>query len=69
MEQNRVIVHIAGIHAIGSLGAAHYLATRLSDIFTSPDPGCHSFVVGCEYDGLEISDSRLLAGPYLWEEE
>lgn len=66
-EQNRVIVHIAGIHAIGSLGAVHFLTQHLPDVFTQPDSGACSFVVRCLYDGLEISSSELLAGPYFWE--
>lgn len=67
-EQNRVIVHIAGIHAIGSLGAAHYLSRHLPDVFSQPGSGACSFVVGCLYDGLEITSSELLAGPFSWEQ-
>lgn len=66
-EQKRVIVHIAGIHAIGSLGAAHYLTQHLPDVFTQPDSGACSFAVRCLYDGLEITSSELVAGPYFWE--
>ena len=31
-----VTVHIAGIHAIGSLGAVHYLAGHLAELFAGP---------------------------------
>jgi transcriptional regulator with XRE-family HTH domain len=65
-ESGRVITHIAGIHAIGSLGAAHYLTDHLHDVYTeSGDTSC-SLVVGCSYDGLTISATELLGGPYRW---
>jgi hypothetical protein len=66
-EQGRVIVHVAGIHAIGSLGAAHYLTGHLPDIFAQTDRASCSFVVRCAYDGLTIMGSDLLAGPYTWQ--
>ena len=31
----RVVVHIAGIHAIGSLGAVRYLADQLPDLYAA----------------------------------
>ncbi len=38
----RIVVHIAGVHAIGSLGAAHYLTGHLAECSTrrasSPSP-------------------------------
>src|SRR5262249_42011938 len=46
-EQGRVIVHIAGIHAIGSLGAAHYLTGHLPDIYGQDDDSSCSLVVRC----------------------
>jgi len=32
-DEGRVVVHIAGIHSIGSLGATHYLTTHLAELF------------------------------------
>jgi hypothetical protein len=66
-EQDRVMVHIAGIHAIGSLGAAHYLLSHLSEVFAQADGAACSFVVRSTYEGLTVTGSELLAGPYLWE--
>lgn len=66
-ESDRVIVHIAGIHAIGSLGAAHYLTGHLPDVFTRTEDSQCSFVVRCAYDGLTVTSSELLAGPYIWD--
>lgn len=61
-----VIVHIAGIHGIGSLGAAHYLARHLSELFVQVKEQSCSFIVHATYDGLSITGSELAAGPYVW---
>jgi hypothetical protein len=66
-EEGRVILHIAGIHAIGSLGAAHYLSSHLGEIFHEAGERSCSFVVRSLYDGLSITDSELAGGPYFWE--
>jgi hypothetical protein len=65
-QDERVIVHIAGIHGIGSLGAAHYLMAHLAELFTDVAEQPCSLVVRASYDGLTITDSQLLAGPYVW---
>ncbi|WP_208026033.1 hypothetical protein [Amycolatopsis acidicola] len=66
MIDNRVIVHIAGIHGIGSLGATHYLTTHLAEVFREVGAQPMSMVVRATYDGLAITDSELAAGPYVW---
>lgn len=63
---NRIVVHIAGIHAIGSLGAAHYLSKNLADLFHETGDTSFSLVVRTDYDGLTITDSDVAAGPYIW---
>jgi hypothetical protein len=55
-------VHIAGIHAIGSLGATHYLTTHLAELFAQAG----HVAVRASYDGLTITGSELVAGPYVW---
>jgi hypothetical protein len=68
----QVVVHIAGIHAIGSLGAAHYLTSHLDALFSHPDlftpTGEQPFsaVIRASFDGLTITHSGLIAGPYPW---
>ncbi|GAB3000434.1 hypothetical protein GCM10017788_49870 [Amycolatopsis acidiphila] len=62
----RVIVHIAGIHGIGPLGATHYLTAHLAELFQQTGRQPASLVVRATYDGLTITDSELAAGPYLW---
>lgn len=66
MIDNRVIIHIAGIHGIGSLGATHYLRAHLADVFRQVGQQPMSLVVRAAYDGLTITDSELAAGPYVW---
>ena len=65
-EGEHVTVHIAGIHAIGSLGAVHYLAGHLAELFTQAGDASLSLVTRASYDGLEITGSTLAAGPFTW---
>lgn len=65
-QDERVIVHIAGIHSIGSLGAAHYLTTHFAELFRQTGDESFSLAVRADYDGLTITNSKLAAGPYMW---
>ncbi|WP_132875778.1 hypothetical protein [Tamaricihabitans halophyticus] len=58
----RVIMHIAGVHSIGSLGAVHYLA----DIYREVKKSSFSLAVRACYEGQTITESELAAGPYVW---
>lgn len=62
----RVVVHIAGIHGIGSLGATHYLTRNLADVFREVGDKSFSLAVRAEFDGLTITGSEIAAGPYVW---
>ena len=62
----RVVIHIAGIHAIGSLGAAHYLTSQLADLFAHTGEQPFSAVIRASFEGLAITGSGLVAGPYPW---
>lgn len=63
---NRVVVHVAGIHSIGSLGANDFLMKNLAEIFSkTADKPC-SLVVRATYEGLDIVRSELAAGPFVW---
>ncbi|MGW5791000.1 sigma factor-like helix-turn-helix DNA-binding protein [Saccharopolyspora sp. NPDC003752] len=64
--EDRVIVHIAGIHAIGSLGVAHYLTGGLAELFRQVGDVSFSAAVRGSYEGLEITKSELIGGPYVW---
>ncbi|MGY1867303.1 helix-turn-helix domain-containing protein [Nocardia gipuzkoensis] len=64
IENDRVIVHIAGITAIGSLGVAHWLATNLNTVYR-PKNTFMSCAIACDFENeTTITDSRLIAGPY-----
>ena len=65
-DGDKVTVHIAGIHAIGSLGAVHYLAGHLAELFARTGEASLSLVIRASYDGLEITSSSLAAGPFTW---
>jgi hypothetical protein len=65
-DPDAVRLHIAGIHAIGSLGAAHYLAANLEDLFAKARDKSLSLVVRCQYRGLAVTSFELAAGPYTW---
>jgi hypothetical protein len=65
-EPGRIIVHIAGICSLGSLGAAHYLDANLADLWSELGDASFGMVVRCTYDGVEVTSVERLAGPYLW---
>lgn len=63
---DHVVVHIAGIHAIGSLGAVHYLGRHLAALYAQAGDTSFSLVVRASYDGLAITGTTLAAGPFTW---
>ena len=66
IRDGRVVVHIAGIHAIGSLGAAYYLQNNLAELFATTQDAAFSMIIRSSYDGLHIIASDLVAGPVIW---
>ncbi|WP_280480565.1 sigma-70 family RNA polymerase sigma factor [Nocardia cyriacigeorgica] len=60
----RVVVHIAGITSVGSLGVAHWLHANLATVYDNAAQFT-SGVIECDFDAdFMVTDSRLLAGPY-----
>lgn len=53
----RTVLHIAGIHAVGSLGMVHYLARNLTELSATVGNESFSLVATAGYDGLTITDS------------
>lgn len=62
----RIVLHIAGIHAAGSLGMVHYLTRHLGELFSEFGDDPFSLVASCDFDGLTITRSALALGPYRW---
>ena len=66
----RPFILIAGVHAIGSLGVAHYLvgSSHLRELHgTVGSASLFSMVIGCTFDPatLTIRDSEALVPPYV----
>lgn len=62
----RTVVHIAGIHGIGSLGATRYLTEQLAEVFARTGDTSFSLAVRTDYENLTVTGAELAAGPYVW---
>lgn len=67
-ENDRVVTHIAGLHAIGSLGAVRYLHDSTDAIYSATREASFSLVIGSRYDGLQIIETRVHYGPQRWSQ-
>ncbi|WP_162836655.1 sigma-70 family RNA polymerase sigma factor [Nocardia brasiliensis] len=65
VADQRVVVHIAGITSVGSLGVAHWLDHHLPEIFDPAKPFVCGVVEADFSADFAITSSRLLVGPYL----
>ncbi|MBO0802869.1 MAG: hypothetical protein J2P25_07310 [Nocardiopsaceae bacterium] len=65
-DGDRVVVHIAGLHVMGSLGAAHYLTGNVAAILSSTGDASFSMVIRAAYDGRAIITSDIISGPFSW---
>ncbi|MCX0273972.1 sigma-70 family RNA polymerase sigma factor [Nocardia zapadnayensis] len=64
VADGRVIVHIAGVTGVGSLGIAHWLTGHVSEIYER-SARFTSAVIECDFDAdLSITGSRIVAGPF-----
>ena len=64
-DRSRTVVVIAGIHAIGSLGAVHYLADNLPGLYRHVGANLFSTVITSSHDGLRITHSDHACQPTL----
>ena len=65
-DDDRVVTHIAGLHAIGSLGAVQYLADHTAELYEATGDVSFSLVVASTHDGLEITSTATSFGPQRW---
>lgn len=54
---------IAGIHALGSVGAVDYLAKHLADLYAVVGEQCFSMVVASTHDGETVITSEAIREP------
>jgi len=66
VESGRVITHVAGLHAIGSLGAVTHLQSSADVIYGSVGERSFSLIVASRYDGLAILETETRYGPQRW---
>lgn len=65
-RDGRVIIHIAGIHSHGSLGAVHYLGQHLAEVWSEVGDKPFSMAIRCTFENTDVTSSSLLVGPYVW---
>jgi transcriptional regulator with XRE-family HTH domain len=58
---------IAGIHALGSIGAVDYISRHLADLYAAVGSKRFSMVVRSDHDGETVTDSDLICPPRLHE--
>ncbi|GGY30539.1 hypothetical protein GCM10010363_08880 [Streptomyces omiyaensis] len=60
---------IAGVHAVGSLGVAHYLSENLASLYEEAGTSPFSMVVACDYTpgDKSVTASRSVSGVLLHE--
>jgi hypothetical protein len=54
---------IAGVHAIGSVGAVHFLAAHVADLYANVGDGPWSGVIRSSHDGEAITGSEWVCQP------
>lgn len=65
-RDGQAITHIAGLHALGSVGAAHYLTEHLPDLWAEFGDTSFSMAVTGEFDGMQPKAISVLFPPRPW---
>lgn len=66
VRNGHAVVHIAGLHALGSVGAAHYLTEHVPDLWSTFDDEPFSMAVTGEFTGLTPTSLSVLIPPRTW---
>ncbi|MFD7307653.1 hypothetical protein [Promicromonospora sp. NPDC059942] len=59
----RVLLIVAGVHALGSVGAVEYLRRHLAELYAAVGDAPFSLVVTSKFDGTTVTDTTTLWGP------
>ncbi|MGW2093265.1 hypothetical protein [Promicromonospora sukumoe] len=62
-RNGKVLLVVAGVHAIGSVGAVDYLRRNLAKLYATVGDSPFSMVVTSKFDGTTVEDSAALWGP------
>ncbi|MFE7068452.1 hypothetical protein [Microbacterium sp. NPDC057658] len=66
-EAGRTITHVAGLHAIGSLGAVEYLTANAAELYSDAAGHDFSLLVESGYDGFAITSTTAIGDTLWWE--
>ncbi|GAA4560491.1 hypothetical protein [Pseudonocardia xishanensis] len=66
VREGQVITHVAGVHALGSVGAAHYLTEHLADLYAAHPDESFSMAVSAEFDSLTPKVIDVIVPPRAW---
>ncbi len=67
MPDGARVIHIAGLHALGSIGAAHYLTDHLADLWSELGDVSFSMVVEGKFDGTTPTSLSVVLPPRPWD--
>lgn len=62
-QQGRTLVIVAGVHALGSIGAVEYLAANLPELYATVGDDPFSLVVSSTFNGTTVTDTAAVWGP------
>jgi hypothetical protein len=65
---DRTVVHIAGLHALGSIAAAQYVVDHLPDLWAQFGDRSFSMAVSGEFDAMTPTGVSVLIPPRAWDE-
>ncbi|NMH80015.1 hypothetical protein [Pseudonocardia xinjiangensis] len=66
VRDGQVITHIAGVHALGSVGAAHYLSKHVAELCAEMGEKPFSMAVAAELDCLTPKVTAVSASRRAW---
>lgn len=62
-HEGRTVLFVAGVHALGSIGAVEYLRRNLTDLYAKVGHDPFSLIVASTFDGTTVTDTAAAWGP------